>query len=161
GHTMFSRPEILAYKPARRIVTHLGSHGALGLSQVDFKLTDREADVADAGRFQIEQPLPMSCCVLPFRRAQRGAASAPSREAVGTAAAALVLGEFVTVQKLSPRCLGLWRTILERVPNAVLLFSPSATGEHAGFRRQLAGYGIDPARAAFVARGRDEAEAAA
>ena len=59
GHTMFSRPQILAYKPARRIVTHLGAHGALGLSQVDFKLTDRYADVADAGDYQIERPLPM------------------------------------------------------------------------------------------------------
>jgi predicted O-linked N-acetylglucosamine transferase (SPINDLY family) len=161
GHTMFSRPEILAYKPARRIVTHLGSHGALGLSQVDFKLTDLEADIADAGDFQIERPLPMACCVLPFRRAQRGTAPAPTRGAAGIAPDALVLGEFVTVQKLSPRCLGLWRAILERVPDAVLLFSPSAEGEHAAFRRQLAGFGIDPARAAFVARGRDEAEAAA
>lgn len=161
GHTMFSRPETLAYKPARRIVSHLGSHGALGLSQVDFKLTDREADVADAGDFQIERPLPMASCVLPFRRAQRGAAPAPSREAAGIAPDALVLGEFVTVQKLSPRCLGLWRAILQRVPDALLLFSPSAEGERAGFRRQLAGFGIDPARATFVARGRDEAESAA
>ena len=159
GHTMFSRPEILAYKPARRIVTHLGSHGALGLAQVDFKLTDREADVADAGDFQIERPLPMASCVLPFRRAQRETA-ALSRQGAGIARDAVVLGEFVTVQKLSPRCLGVWRAILERVPRAVLLFSPSAQGEHAGFRRQLSGYGIDPSRAVFVARGKDEAQSA-
>jgi predicted O-linked N-acetylglucosamine transferase (SPINDLY family) len=43
------------------------------------------------------------------------------------------------------------------VPDAVLLFSPSAPAEREGFRRQLAGYGIDPARAAFVPRGADEA----
>jgi predicted O-linked N-acetylglucosamine transferase (SPINDLY family) len=43
----------------------------------------------------------------------------------------------------------------------VLLFSPSEEGEHAGFRRQLAGHGIDPSRAAFVARGQDEAQSAA
>ena len=73
----------------------------------------------------------------------------------------MVLGEFVTVQKLSPRCLALWRTILERVPRALLLFSPSSAGEEPGFRRQLAGHGIDPARAAFVARGVDEASAQA
>ena len=41
--------------PARRVVTHLGSHGLLGLSQVDFKFTDREADVADASLFQIPE----------------------------------------------------------------------------------------------------------
>jgi predicted O-linked N-acetylglucosamine transferase (SPINDLY family) len=157
GHTMFSRPEILAYKPARTIVTHLGYHGAIGLQQVDFKLTDRHADVADAGDYQIERPLAMASCVLPFRRAATSAAAPPSRAVLGIAAGALVLGEFVTVQKLSPRCLGLWRVILERVPGAVLLFSPSAASEYAGFRRQLEGYGIDPARAAFVPRGADEA----
>jgi protein O-GlcNAc transferase len=160
GHTMFSRPEILAYKPARCIVTHLGSHGALGLSQVDFKITDRHADVADAADFQIERPLVMASCVLPFRRAQRGEdTQALLRESLGIARDAAVLGEFVTVQKLSPRCLSLWREILARVPAAVLLFSPSAASEHPGIRRQLAGNGIDPARAMFVPRGADEAGA--
>lgn len=158
GHTMFSRPEILAYKPARRIVTHLGSHGAIGLSQVDFKITDRHADVADAGSFQVEQPLPMDSCVLPFRRSLRGHASL-ARDRLGIAADAIVLGEFVTAQKLSPRCLALWRAILDRVPRAVLLFSPSAESDYAGFRRQLAGHGIDPGRAEFIARGDDEASA--
>jgi predicted O-linked N-acetylglucosamine transferase (SPINDLY family) len=161
GHTTHSRPGILALKPARRIVTHLGSHGALGLSQVDFKLTDRHADVADAGLFQVERPLPMASCVLPFCRAVRGAAPPPSRAALGVAPDALVLGEFVTVQKLSPRCLGLWRAVLARAPRAVLLFSPSAESDRAGFRRQLAGHGIPPARVAFVARGADESSDAA
>ena len=160
GHTMFSRPGILAYKPARCIVTHLASHGTLGLSQVDFKLTDRHADVADAADFQIERPLVMASCVLPFRRAQRRmGAQAPTRESLGIAPDAVVLGEFVTVQKLSPRCLSLWREILARVPRGLLLFSPSSDAEHPGFRRQLAGHGIDPARAVFVPRGADEAGA--
>ena len=160
GHTMFSRPEILAYKPARCIVSHLGSHGAIGLTQVDFKITDRYADVADAVDYQIERPLPMNSCVLPFRRAKRGDELAvPTRDALGVAHDAVVLGEFVTIQKLSPRCLSLWRRILARVPGAILLFSPSTTAEHAGFRRQLAGHGLDPDRAAFVARGADESEA--
>jgi len=161
GHTTFSRPAILARKPARRIVTHLGSHGLTGLSQVDFKLTDRHADVADAADFQIERPLALDCCVLPFRRARRDAGAAPSREALALAPEAVVLGEFVTVQKLSPRCLGLWRAILERVPPAILLFSPNAAADRAAFLRRLAGFGIDPARAAFAPRGGDEAESAA
>ena len=162
GHTTFSRPEVLARKPARRIVTHLGSHGLVGLSQVDFKLTDRHADVADAADFQIERPLAMGCCVLPFRRARRDAALAAStREALALASGAVVLGEFVTVQKLSPRCLRLWRAILERVPQAVLLFSPYADADRGALLRRLGGFGIDPSRAAFVPRGGDEAASAA
>jgi protein O-GlcNAc transferase len=158
GHTTFSRPEILAYKPARTIVTHLGYHGALGLSQVDFKLTDREADVADASDWQIERPLAMSSCVLPFRRAAQGAARPPSRASCGLLPNALVLGAFVPVQKLSPRCLALWRTILGRVPAARLLFSPFTASEYPSFLRQVEGYGIDRARVAFVPHGGSEAE---
>ncbi len=157
GHTMFSRAEILAYKPARAIVTHLGYHGAIGLSQVDFKLTDRVCDVADAADYQVERPLVMASCVLPFRRGSASAAPPPARASLGLADAALVIGEFVPVHKLSPRCLGTWRQIIERVPNAVLLFSPSAPAEREGFRRQVAGYGIDPARIAFVPRSGDVA----
>jgi predicted O-linked N-acetylglucosamine transferase (SPINDLY family) len=158
---MFARPEILARKPARTIVTHLGYHGALGLSQVDFKLTDREADVGDAADYQIERPLAMASCVLPFRRASAGAAALPARASLGVAPDARVLGEFVSVQKLSPRCLALWRTILERVPTAILLFSPVIPSERAASLRQLAGHGIDRARVAFVPYGGSEAENAA
>ena len=43
----------------------------------------------------------------------------------------------------------------------MLLFSPSSAAERPGFLRQLAGHGIDPARAAFVPRGTDEAGARA
>src|SRR4029077_1267702 len=47
------------------------------------------------------------------------------------------------------------------VPAARLLFSPSAEGEHAGFRRQVTGCGIDPARVVFVPRGGNEGESIA
>jgi protein O-GlcNAc transferase len=161
GHTTFSRSSIYMHKPARRIVTHLASHGAIGIRQVDFKLTDRHADVADAGLFQIERPLPMASCVLPFRRAARGGAQGPSRVALGIPEDAVVIGEFVTVQKLSPRCLSLWREVLRRASAALLLFSPTVDAEIPSLRRQLAGHGIDLARVAFAPAGIDEATAAA
>jgi predicted O-linked N-acetylglucosamine transferase (SPINDLY family) len=47
GHSAFARPAILARKPARRIVTHLGYHGAVGLRSVDWKITDAVADLPD------------------------------------------------------------------------------------------------------------------
>ena len=51
GHSGSSRPGILLYKPAPVIVSHLGSHGAIGLQQIDFKLTDRHADLPDAAEY--------------------------------------------------------------------------------------------------------------
>jgi predicted O-linked N-acetylglucosamine transferase (SPINDLY family) len=156
GHTKGSRPEILAFKPARIIVTHLGYHGALGLSQVDFKLTDRHADVADAGDFQIERPLALGSCVMPFRRAEREPIAPGSRQALGVAADAVIFGEFVPLKKLSPRCLTLWRAILAEVPRGMLAFSPASPADHPAYIRQLEGSGIDASRVRFIARGEDE-----
>ena len=157
AHTRFSRPEILAYKPSRVIVTHLGYHGAIGLTQVDFKLTDRHADLADADDYQIERPLPMASCVLPLQHTPLGESVPPARATLGIEPDAVVLGEYVSVQKLSPRCLALWRTILARAPKAVLLFSPSTPYEHPAILRQLACCGIGAERARFIPRGDDDA----
>ena len=56
GHTNSARPGIYAHRPARNIVTHLGYHGCLGMSAVDYKLTDRVADLDHAAGWQIEKP---------------------------------------------------------------------------------------------------------
>lgn len=123
GHMAGSRPLILAYKPAQVQVTHLGYHGSLGLSSVDFKITDRYADPPGNERFLIERLLPMNGCLMPFLR-RPPAAAAVSRADLGIAADRIVFGVFVNVLKLSPRCVAAWRAILQRVDRAVLAFSP-------------------------------------
>ena len=45
-HTNGAKPGILALKPARVQLTHVASAGTVGLSAIDFKLTDNFADVA-------------------------------------------------------------------------------------------------------------------
>ena len=155
-HSGSSRPGILLYKPAPVIVTHLGSHGPVGLQQVDFKLSDRHVDLPDAARYQIEAPLAMERCVLPVRRVAP-AAHGPSRDELGIGREAVVFGVFVSLRKLSPRCLGLWRAILERVPGSVLAFSPRREAERALYLRRLASFGIPAERISFIPFTLDEA----
>lgn len=150
GHSAFSRPGIVARKPARVVITHLGYHGALGLSSVDYKLTDAIAELPDSGAFQVEGLLPLSTCVLPLRKFRPPVARV-SRTALGIADGAIVCATFVGVQKLSPRCLALWREFLEAVPQAVLLFSPQRDDDRAALARRLAGFGIVAERARFIA----------
>jgi protein O-GlcNAc transferase len=158
GHSSFSRPGILLWKPAPVAVTHLGYHGCVGLSQVDFKLTDAVADLPDAASFQIEAPLSLDCCVMPVRRVGAPSGSVPglTRAELGIADTAIVFGAFVSLLKLSPRCLALWRDILERVPRAVLAFSPGNVSEEMLYRNRVAGFGIDPGRVIFIPRGTDD-----
>jgi protein O-GlcNAc transferase len=157
GHSSFSRPGILLWKPAPVIVTHLGYHGCVGLSQIDFKLTDSVADLPDVASFQIEAPLALACCVLPVRHISPEPASFPTRAELGIAGSAIVFGAFVSLLKLSPRCLDAWREILQRLPQALLAFSPGNVSEHSLYRRRVAGFGIDPGRVLFIPRAADEA----
>ena len=152
-----SRPGILLHKPAPVIITHLGSHGPVGLEQVDYKLSDQHVDLDDATRYQIERPLPLATCVLPVRRVEPSA-DGPSRTELGIAQDAVVFGVFVSLVKLSPRCLKLWQEILERVPRGVLAFSPHRARERPLYVRRLESFGITAERIVFIPCTRKDAD---
>ena len=149
GHSAFARPGIAARKPARVVATHLGCHGALGLATVDYKITDAIADVPGNAAYQIEGLLPLSVCVLPLR-AYAAPALHASRAGLDIAPDAVVCATFVAAQKLSPRCLELWRAILAAAPRAVLLFSPPRGDDRVALMRRLAGFGIGDDRIRMV-----------
>ena len=149
GHTMAARPGIYAHRPARSIVTHLGYHGCLGLTAVDYKLTDRIADPVDAGEFQIERPFALNTCVFPFVRVTPSDAD-PVPGGNPALQGKFVFAAFTNELKLSPRCLAVWRRVLEALPEAVLLFSPLSTAQHPGIERIMSAAGIDKSRIAFL-----------
>ncbi len=68
-HTKGARPGILARKPARVQITHVASAGTTAMSAIDFKLTDRYADVEgdEESRSGVEGLLAMDGCVYPWR----------------------------------------------------------------------------------------------
>ncbi len=157
-HTKGARPGILALKPARVQITHVASAGTVGLSTIDFKLTDHHADLAGSGAHQLEALLPMDGCVYPYRHVAPAEAHPFRREALGIAADAVLIGAFFTPLKLSRRCLALWREVLERVPPARLVFSPANPALRDSFMRLAAAGGIAAERLLFVPQGRSDAE---
>ena len=157
-HTKGARPGVLARKPARVQITHVASAGTLGLSAIDYKLTDACADVAFDPDAQIEPPLVMEGCVYPYRHVAPVAEDLFTRAQAGIPAGAVTIGAFVTPLKLSQRCLALWRDVLLRVPGAVLVFSPLHPSLRTVYQRICATAGIEAPRVAFVPQGRDDAE---
>jgi protein O-GlcNAc transferase len=158
SHTHNAKPGILAFKPARVQITHIASAGAVGLSTIDFKLTDAYADLPESQAFQLETLLPMAGCVYPYRRVLPAANHPFRRDLLGIAPDAVVIGAFVTPLKLSRRCLALWREVLERVPNAILAISPMSPEMRVIYSRLFSAAGIAEARVCVVAQGRDDAE---
>ncbi len=55
-HTRGAKPGILALKPARVQITHVASAGVVGLSCIDFKLTDAYADIAESQAIPARDP---------------------------------------------------------------------------------------------------------
>lgn len=157
NHTTYSNPLILAYKPARAQITHLGMHGAIGLDTVDYKLTDQYADVPENAAYMIEKLLPMEGCLFPFHRVAPDTNTHFSRALLGIPEDAAVLGVFVNNMKLSPRCLQTWAAIMNRLEHAILAFSPLMETEKACYLRHVAAAGIDQARVVFIPASRDDA----
>ncbi|MCC7328469.1 MAG: tetratricopeptide repeat protein [Burkholderiales bacterium] len=157
-HTRGARAGVLARKPARVQITHVASAGTVGLSQIDYKLTDRHADVPANQEFQIERLLPMDGCVFPFRHVAPAAQHPFIRGELGIADDTVVIGAFVTPMKLSRRCLRLWRDVLARVPRARLAFSPTDPALRPTFLRLIATVGIAADRVFFLPQGRDDAQ---
>jgi predicted O-linked N-acetylglucosamine transferase (SPINDLY family) len=157
-HTHGSKPGILALKPARVQITHVASAGVVGLSTVDFKLTDAFADLPDMQRFQLETLLPMEGCVYPYRAIPAAEDHPFRRNQLGIPQDAVVIGAFVNPLKLSRRCLTLWRQVLERVPNALLAISPLSPERRAVYMRLFAAAGIEENRVCVLPQGRNEAQ---
>jgi protein O-GlcNAc transferase len=156
-HTKGARPGILALKPSRVQITHVASAGTLAMSAIDFKLTDQQADAADAST-PTGPLLAMEGCVYPYRHVAAAAAPLATRDGLRIAPDAVVIGAFSTPLKLSQRCLALWRDVFSRVPNAVLAFSPVHPALRRVFERLADLAGIAPHRIVFVPQGRDDAE---
>lgn len=159
GHTMAARQGVYALRPAHKIVTHLGYHGCLGLSAVNYKLTDAIADDDASTAFQIEKPFYLDGCLFPLTHVE----SAPEENAKYTRDDAkrnqeFVFATFVNVLKMSPRCLTAWRQIMDAVPHAVLAFSPVYANDEPSIRRVTGAAGIDGTRLRFIASGATDGE---
>jgi len=157
-HTKGAKPGILARKPARVMVTHVASAGTVGLSAIDFKLTDGHADVPENQAFQLETLLPMAGCVYPLRRVAPAATHRFHRSALGIDPGSVVIGAFVTALKLSKRCLRLWCEVLQRVPRAQIAFSPTNPAFRDAYIRLAEAAGIARDRLCFLPQGADDAE---
>ena len=130
GHSSNSGLPILASRPAPVQVSGLGYMSATGMKQVDYFLTDGAADPDENAGYWAsfhEEPV-----ILTSQFCYTGRSDVPAPQGAPCRKHGFVtFGVFHRYAKFTDRMMGLWRTILERVPGSRLLIKEDSMRDDA------------------------------
>jgi predicted O-linked N-acetylglucosamine transferase (SPINDLY family)/predicted SAM-dependent methyltransferase len=135
GHTGGGRPLLFARKPAPLQLAWLGYPNTTGLAEMDYRLTDAEADpagTADALHTEKLLRLPQGfLCFAPEADAPEPG-PLPAR-----AKGAVTFGSFNNLAKLTAEMIALWSRLLLAVPGSSIVLKAHALGAQSARRAVL------------------------
>lgn len=149
GHTAHNRLPVFALKPAPVQVTWLGYMSTTGLSAIDWRITDQQLDpVGTTEAFNSEKLLRLSSA---------GIFSSDEHMAVIDASPRLPCMPFTfgclhNPSKVSDVALDTWAAILQRAPEAQMLFGNSTPFYQERVTRHMTKFGVNSARLLFSER---------
>ncbi len=143
GHTGGGRPLVFARKPAPVQVTWQGYPNTTGLAQMDYRITDADADPeGEADRHHTEKLVRLAsgffCYGPPDNAPEPG-------EPPLLQSGQITFGSFNTLAKVTPEMIGVWSQILAELPGARLIMKAYGLGAESARRHilaQFAGNGI-------------------
>jgi predicted O-linked N-acetylglucosamine transferase (SPINDLY family) len=156
GYTTYSRPTILALRPAPVAIQHAGYVSSLGARFVEWQLADHYLVGPQQRSAFSERLLFMPHCVFPVSPLQ-GLVSVGtgelSRQEVGLPEDVPVLASFNAPYKLDPETFDSWATILRSAPDAVLwLYDGGEPKFSTNLRSEAKARGVDPNRLFFAGK---------
>ncbi|TMW62382.1 hypothetical protein Poli38472_009875 [Pythium oligandrum] len=165
GHTLGSRPQIAAARPAPIVVNYLVYPGTSGASYVDYLISDRFVTPPDTMSQQFSEKLvllPASYQVNYYNETVTTRATLWQESDEAKTDVAFVFVNFNKIDKLEPSVVALWMAILRRVPGSLLqLLDPSRPSDaesatsaaiKQNLRREAMAHGVAPSRVHFVPR---------
>jgi predicted O-linked N-acetylglucosamine transferase (SPINDLY family) len=150
GHTAGNRLPVFALKPAPVQVTWLGYAATTGLAEIDYRLTDAQADPPGSGAeaAYTEQLWRLPDCFLAY---QPDAATPPvARHGDETI---VTFGSFNHLPKVTPEVVATWSDILRAVPGSRLIMKAKRLGDRDVARRYaalFADHGVAAERVEFI-----------
>lgn len=118
GHTGFNRLPVFTYRPAPIQITWLGYPNTTGLSDMDYRLTDLEADPEGAEQYHSESLVRLPHGFLCYQ----GDESIPYQaEPPCLKKQFITFGSFNNLDKVTDQVVSVWANILHSVPNSKLL----------------------------------------
>ncbi|HWR39335.1 MAG TPA: tetratricopeptide repeat protein [Patescibacteria group bacterium] len=148
GHTAGNRLLVFARRPASVQMTWIGYPNTTGMTTMDYRITDAQADPPGmTEQWHSEKLLRLPDSFLCYRPPDE----APPVGALPAASGQRVtFGSFNNFAKISPRTYDLWARVLQAVPGSRLLVKiAGSTDEHSmseRVRQELAQRGIGPQR---------------
>jgi len=124
GHTGNNRLAMIARRPAPVAVTWIGYPHTTGLSRVDYRISDEQADPPDCPGLATEKLVYMPDCFLCYTPPDSAppVRLKPTQEAYGC----VTYGCFNNLSKVSPLTLRLWCRLLHEMPGARLFLKSKA-----------------------------------
>jgi protein O-GlcNAc transferase len=157
GHTLASRSQLLAYRPAPVQVSFLGFPGTLGADFIDYIVGDRhvipEADQVHYAEKVIYMPDSYLPGALP-----EDMVAPPARIAAGLPATGFVYCSFNSPHKILPPVFDGWMRILSAVPDSVLWLRDCAGIVKRNLANEARARGVDPARLVYAPKVRTLAD---
>ncbi len=152
GYTRYSRPGILANRPAPIQVGYLGYPGTLGADVNDYVLADKFVLPEENHGFYSEKivTLPESYQANDSRR--KVAERTPTRIEVGLPEQGFVFCCFNNSYKILPTMFDVWMRLLTEVPGSVLWILEDNAAAAENLRREARTRGVDPGRLVFAPR---------
>ncbi|MEO5378089.1 MAG: tetratricopeptide repeat protein [Magnetococcus sp. DMHC-6] len=151
GHTIHSRPELFALRPAPVQVTYLGYPGSFGGDFMDYAIVDAFVVPTAQRKFYSESLLEMPHCYQVNDCDQPIAEPKPTRAECGLPEDDFIFCCFCSHYKIEPTVFGIWMRILQAVPRSILwLLEPFDTGGRANLWREAQHRQVDPTRILFA-----------
>ena len=152
GYTRYSRPGILAHRPAPIQVGYLGYPGTVGADVIDYVLADKFVLLEEHQGFYSEKIvyLPGSYQANDSRR--KIAERTPTRIEVGLPEQGFVFCCFNNSYKILPKMFDVWMRLLTQVPGSLLWILEDNAAAAENLRREARTRGVDPGRLVFAPR---------
>jgi len=152
GHMDFSRPGVLALRPAPLRVSYLGFPATLGDKLVDYRVTDACTTPPAEEAFWGEKLVFLPGTLFIYNDREAIADAAPSRSACGLPERGFVFCSFNAGYKIEPDVFDVWMRLLARVPGSVLWLLDGGAAVRGNLRREAAARGVVPERLVFAPR---------
>lgn len=152
GYTDFSRPEVLALRPAPLQVSYLGLPATLGADFIDYRITDELTTPRSEMNCWSERLVNLPDTLWVYNDKEEIADRVPSRMECGLPERGFVFCCFNGSYKIDPQVFDIWARLLKRVPGSVLWLLNTGEAVRRNLQREAAFRGVASDRLVFAPR---------